>query len=461
MEDWWRIVSAMKKPHHYRPLILRRRSYARLIPGVWSLISDLYFGCPSAGRHPPTSDYCPMVDDLQTLTEALSFFEMEQNSVMVPLGAWTGDTESEGFFLVGRLLSRRSYNFEALKNTLINSFNAIKGLDIRLIENERFLFKFAHTIDRKRVIDGGPWAFEKNLLVLKIVENDDDPASIDLDWVDFSVHVHGLPLGRMSRSMAEVIGNQLGKFQDIEQVSGGHIMKFCECQYEAGFDEKRDPLPFGPWLRATTPNFLRSRGVTNSHPPPSFVLRNQSELTQSDTPRRGPAIFQYMPTSQGQPSIPTQPQTSQMYLNIAPRSQPYNQTLLLHNPTTNTLPQTPANPTTPMDTSLPVHHTTSMHTIPLIPSNTSHNTIPPVAYTLLVPQPLHTPEPSPTIKHPLHQTLSDVPLVFSAATHSATTLSQSSSTTSRGRKKQAPRKVISITKKRKLIDETLDASESP
>ncbi|KAK4437102.1 hypothetical protein Salat_0044100 [Sesamum alatum] len=151
-----------------------------------------------------------MADDLRKLTKMLSFSEIEQHSVMVPLGAWLGDTDSAGFYLVGRLLGRRNFNFEALKNTLTNSFNAIKGLEIRLVENSRILFKFAHTLDRKRVLDGGPWAFEKNLVILKIVENDDDPSNIELDWVDFSVHVHGLPLGRMSRNMAEFIGNQLG-----------------------------------------------------------------------------------------------------------------------------------------------------------------------------------------------------------------------------------------------------------
>ncbi|KAK4431293.1 hypothetical protein Salat_0891400 [Sesamum alatum] len=161
-----------------------------------------------------------MVDDLRKLTEVLSLSEMEQTSVMVPLGAWQGDPDSVGYFFVGRLLGRRSFNFEELKNTLMHSFKAIKGLDIRLIENGRLLFKFVHSIDRKRVIDGGPWAFEKNLLVLKVVENDDDPTSTDLDWMDFSVHVHGLPIGRMSRNMVEFIGNQIGQFRDVEKTVG-------------------------------------------------------------------------------------------------------------------------------------------------------------------------------------------------------------------------------------------------
>ncbi|KAK4416660.1 hypothetical protein Salat_2491500 [Sesamum alatum] len=164
-----------------------------------------------------------MADELRTLTEVLSLSEMEQNSVMVPLGAWHGDMESDGFYMVVRLLGRRNFNFEAPKITLSNSFNAIKGLDIRLIKNGRILFKFAHVLDRKRVTDGGPWAFEKNLLVLKPVENDDDPINTNLDWADFSVHVHGLPISHMSRTMADFIENQLGRFRNVEQEGGGQL----------------------------------------------------------------------------------------------------------------------------------------------------------------------------------------------------------------------------------------------
>ncbi|KAL0430791.1 UNVERIFIED_CONTAM: hypothetical protein Sradi_0705100 [Sesamum radiatum] len=219
------------------------------------------------------------------MKEALRLSEEESSECMVPLGIWHNNSDPKGFYMVDRLLGRRSFNFEALKNTLINSFNPIKGLDIRLIEEGRILLTFAHTLDRKRVVDGGPWAFEKNLLVLSEVDGDDNPARIELNWVDFAVHVHDLPLSRMTKEMAEFIGNQIGKFREVDLDNGGrpwgatlrirvginvskplrrilklrttlgaestitftyerlpnfcywcghlgHIMKYCECQYE-------------------------------------------------------------------------------------------------------------------------------------------------------------------------------------------------------------------------------------
>ncbi|KAK4425259.1 hypothetical protein Salat_1719800 [Sesamum alatum] len=120
-----------------------------------------------------------MAHKMGKMKEALSFVAVKQNSVMVPLGLWHGETESRGFYLVGRLLGRCSFNFEAMKQTFMNVFNPLKGLEIRCIENGRFLFNFTHTLNHQRVIDGGPWAFDKNLLVLKVVEEDDDPTTID------------------------------------------------------------------------------------------------------------------------------------------------------------------------------------------------------------------------------------------------------------------------------------------
>ncbi|KAL0392806.1 UNVERIFIED_CONTAM: hypothetical protein Sradi_2503400 [Sesamum radiatum] len=50
----------------------------------------------------------------------------------------------------------------------------------------------------------------------------------------------------------------------------GHILKFCDSQYEEGFNETQEQLLFGPWLRATTPTVLRSRGTPfpSSRSPP-------------------------------------------------------------------------------------------------------------------------------------------------------------------------------------------------
>ncbi|KAK4432424.1 hypothetical protein Salat_1004500 [Sesamum alatum] len=118
--------------------------------------------------------------------------------------------------------------------------------------------------------------------------------------------------------MAEFIGNQLGQFREAdfdrpvggggEAVLGlssricvglnvlkplGHIMKLCECQLEPGFNEKQDPLPFGPWLRALTPAILCNRGPSMQYVRPSFSSGIRPTPAHVSEPKRGLDVFNY------------------------------------------------------------------------------------------------------------------------------------------------------------------------
>ncbi|KAL0325125.1 UNVERIFIED_CONTAM: hypothetical protein Sradi_5081800 [Sesamum radiatum] len=117
---------------------------------------------------------------------------------------------------MGRLLSPKSFHPEALQTTLREAFNPVKGMDFKLIEGGCFLLKFFHVVDRDRVLDRCPWAYDKNLLVLAPVEASDDPNLVELNHCDFLIHIHGLPLGKMTKEVASFIGNRLGKFKEVD-----------------------------------------------------------------------------------------------------------------------------------------------------------------------------------------------------------------------------------------------------
>ncbi|KAK4420218.1 hypothetical protein Salat_2434800 [Sesamum alatum] len=139
----------------------------------------------------------------------------------MPLGLWHGEIKPQGYYLVGKLLGRRSFNFEAFKNSMLNSFNPGRSMEFRLIEDGRVLFKFNHILDQRKVIEEGPWAFEKNLLVLRVVEENDNPVRIELSVTDFHIHVHDLSLSRMTKEVNTFIGNQIGIFRDVDLDRGG------------------------------------------------------------------------------------------------------------------------------------------------------------------------------------------------------------------------------------------------
>ncbi|KAL0396708.1 UNVERIFIED_CONTAM: putative mitochondrial protein [Sesamum calycinum] len=215
-----------------------------------------------------------MDSGLNGLKSALSLTESEDAGVVIASSLWYSDSDSYELYLVGRVLSSRAVHADALKSTLLLAFNPVRGMDLKPLEGNRFLLKFDHIVDRNRVLDGCPWSFEKNLLVLNSIALNENPQEVNLDWAEFYVHVQGLPLSKMSKEMAAFIGNHLGRFIDVDMDSAGqlpnfcylcgclgHLSKFCELRFFEDFIDPGDATPFGPWLRATNIPTGRNRNA--------------------------------------------------------------------------------------------------------------------------------------------------------------------------------------------------------
>ncbi|KAL0405349.1 UNVERIFIED_CONTAM: hypothetical protein Slati_3848800, partial [Sesamum latifolium] len=90
------------------------------------------------------------------------------------------------------------------------------GMEFRMIEGDRFLLKFFHNLDRQRVMSSCPWAYEKSLLVLAHVDLSENPSLIDLDLREFNIHIHGLPVGKITTDVASWIGNKIGRLIETD-----------------------------------------------------------------------------------------------------------------------------------------------------------------------------------------------------------------------------------------------------
>ncbi|KAL0456588.1 UNVERIFIED_CONTAM: hypothetical protein Slati_0998000 [Sesamum latifolium] len=77
---------------------------------------------------------------------------------------------------------------------------------------------------RDRALNGGPWIFDKNLIILNYANPDKNPLEVDLNWCQFHVHIHGLPLWIMTRAMADFIGKRLGRFIESDSNQAQFMM---------------------------------------------------------------------------------------------------------------------------------------------------------------------------------------------------------------------------------------------
>ncbi|KAK4438712.1 hypothetical protein Salat_0205700 [Sesamum alatum] len=140
----------------------------------------------------------------------LSLTEEKTEQVKIPDAIWK-QSEDVHLMVIGRVLSRKWVNFEALKIGLIRMLNPGKGMTVRSLNDERFLIAFNHRIDKRRAIEGGPWIFDKQLIVLNTIDRGDNPLDICLDKCAFTVFIHDIPYSQRTHEMARHIGQSLGE----------------------------------------------------------------------------------------------------------------------------------------------------------------------------------------------------------------------------------------------------------
>ncbi|KAL0302974.1 UNVERIFIED_CONTAM: hypothetical protein Sradi_6165500 [Sesamum radiatum] len=247
----------------------------------------------------------------------------------MPAGIWHSDPDNGGFHVVGCVYSHKSYHVEAIKTVLQSSLNPAKGMTISFIENGHFLLKFFRAIDRDRILESGPWAFEKNLIVLAKVAENENPTEVKGPelWGSF-MHLRIAidvmkPLPRVLKIRTVLGDEQIINFT-YERLPNycylcgkiGYISKWCESCFRPDFVDPGDNSPYGSWLCALTRADSKTRFPQSSsfHAQtqfvrPRFSSKYGSRATPSIVNIRGSAIFGVFPKSAAYPdsfdSIPS------------------------------------------------------------------------------------------------------------------------------------------------------------
>ena len=99
-----------------------------------------------------------------------------------------------------------------LSNTLKRIWKLGGDLDIKSLEENIFVFRLSSVKDKKCILEGSLWSFDKNIIVFQEYDPIVHPSELDFRYVAFWVRVYDLPIGGMMRVMAEKIGELMGGF---------------------------------------------------------------------------------------------------------------------------------------------------------------------------------------------------------------------------------------------------------
>ncbi|KAK2382050.1 hypothetical protein QL285_069606 [Trifolium repens] len=127
--------------------------------------------------------------------------------------------------LVGRYLGDRSIHVNSMKVTMADVWRPVKGVKIKEAITGLFLFQFAHALDMEAVLQGGPWAFNNQMLIMERVQLGVQIENIPLHHVDFWVQVHNLPTCLMAERVGKTLANYIGSFVEYDKNNKGSFLR--------------------------------------------------------------------------------------------------------------------------------------------------------------------------------------------------------------------------------------------
>lgn len=152
---------------------------------------------------------------VQEMEEAFAAIQLEEEEQGGLNYADASDGLSEidtNWCLVGRFLTDSPIDSQAMQHKMASLWRPGRGLYVKQLENNRFLFQFYHEMDIRRVIEGSPWTFGRFHLVMERLKPGENPRMIAINKIDLWVQLHGMSAGFMSQRVATDIGNYIGTY---------------------------------------------------------------------------------------------------------------------------------------------------------------------------------------------------------------------------------------------------------
>lgn len=138
------------------------------------------------------------------------------------------DKEALKYCVVGKVCTRKLINLEGFRSAMKNIWKVHKNTIIDCIGENLFIIRFNSITEKKRILNNGPWFFEKAILLLESPNMVDQPKDMKFQYATFWVHICGLPIICMNRTFIMEIGSRIGELIEVDNnASGDYWGKFA------------------------------------------------------------------------------------------------------------------------------------------------------------------------------------------------------------------------------------------
>ncbi|XP_059441137.1 uncharacterized protein LOC132173616 [Corylus avellana] len=162
-----------------------------------------------------------MEEELETLCGKISLTEGEKVGLKICEGEIAEGRAKGARCLVGKIGGERRVNKEAFRTVLSRIWRLSGSVTFKEIQDNIWLFEFEELYDKRRVLEGRPWSFDRQILVLHDFDGSTPPSQMDFSHSPFWIQIHEMPLLCMTKAVASKIGASLGTVEDIDIAGDG------------------------------------------------------------------------------------------------------------------------------------------------------------------------------------------------------------------------------------------------
>ena len=127
-----------------------------------------------------------------SLASKLSLSKQEEPVDLGDLRSPTKGFLAPRFYLVGRVNTARAMEFEPFRSILRNMWRLANPVEV-YARGDRFLFSFISEREKNRVKRGGPWGYQRAMILLNDYDRFSDIMAVPLTFVWIWVEIKGLP----------------------------------------------------------------------------------------------------------------------------------------------------------------------------------------------------------------------------------------------------------------------------
>ena len=157
--------------------------------------------------------------------QAIMLKEEEENTVAVIDKMRAKGVKITTNCLVGKILLTRGVNLEGLISVIRQVWRSIKEVKIESMGSNVFLFKFDTEENKRRVLTGGPWHFDRALIVFSEPNGIGDIQKQSFTHATFWVQFHNVPIMCMHKEAIQELGEKVGTVEEVDMDEDGECIR--------------------------------------------------------------------------------------------------------------------------------------------------------------------------------------------------------------------------------------------